>query len=51
MNAIICSSSADEAAHSEVLFYGFRGALPKPFTRRELADALERSLASNAAAR
>ncbi|HEY3663636.1 MAG TPA: response regulator [Chthoniobacterales bacterium] len=44
VNAIICSGYADEAALSEFLSYGFRGALPKPFTRRELADALQRSL-------
>ena len=48
VNAIICSGYADEAALSEFLSYGFRGALPKPFTRRELADALERSLATSA---
>ena len=43
VNAIICSGYSDEAALSEFLEYGFRGALPKPFTRRELADALQRS--------
>ncbi|MEO8439355.1 MAG: response regulator [Spartobacteria bacterium] len=42
VNAIICSGYSDEAALSEFLSYGFRGALPKPFTRRELADALEK---------
>ena len=47
VNAIICSGYADEAALSEFLSYGFRGALPKPFTRRELADALEKSLAAS----
>jgi PAS domain S-box-containing protein len=44
VNAIICSGYSDEAALSEFLAYGFRGALPKPFTRSELADALQRSL-------
>ena len=34
VNAIICSGYSDEAALSEFLAYGFRGALPKPFTRR-----------------
>lgn len=47
VNAIICSGYADEAALSEFLSYGFRGALPKPFTRRELADALQKSLAAS----
>ena len=41
VNAIICSGYSDEAALSEFLAYGFRGALPKPFTRDELADALQ----------
>lgn len=44
VNAIICSGYSDEAALSEFLSYGFRGSLPKPFTRSELADALQRSL-------
>ena len=44
VNAIICSGYSDEAALSEFLDYGFRGALPKPFTRSELADALQRTL-------
>lgn len=43
VNAIICSGYSDEAALSQFLAYGFRGALPKPFTRSELADALQRS--------
>src|SRR3954469_18692690 len=43
VNAIICSGYSDEAALSEFLAYGFRGALPKPFTRSELADALQSS--------
>jgi len=43
VNAIICSGYSDEAALSEFLAYGFRGALPKPFTRGELADALRRT--------
>jgi two-component system cell cycle sensor histidine kinase/response regulator CckA len=43
VTAIICSGYSDEAALSEFLAYGFRGALPKPFTRRELADTLQRA--------
>jgi PAS domain S-box-containing protein len=43
VNAIICSGYSDEAALSEFIAYGFRGALPKPFTRSELADALQRT--------
>ena len=43
VNAIICSGYSDEAALSEFVAYGFRGALPKPFTRSELADALQRA--------
>ena len=43
VNAIICSGYSDEAALSEFLAYGFRGALPKPFTRSELADTLQRT--------
>jgi DNA-binding response OmpR family regulator/nitrogen-specific signal transduction histidine kinase len=43
VTAIICSGYSDEAAVSEFLSYGFRGALPKPFTRRELADALQKA--------
>ncbi|MEP6808877.1 MAG: response regulator [Chthoniobacterales bacterium] len=45
VKAIICSGYSDEAALSEFLAYGFRSALPKPFTRNELADALKRTLA------
>ena len=48
VNAIICSGYSDEAALSEFLAYGFRGALPKPFTRGELADALQRTLPRSA---
>jgi PAS domain S-box-containing protein len=44
VNAIICSGYSDEAALSEFLAYGFRGALPKPFTRNELADALQKTI-------
>jgi PAS domain S-box-containing protein len=47
VNAIICSGYSDEAALTEFLAYGFRGALPKPFTRRELAEALQKTLATN----
>jgi two-component system cell cycle sensor histidine kinase/response regulator CckA len=43
VTAIICSGYSDEAALSEFLAYGFRGALPKPFTRGELSDALQRA--------
>jgi two-component system, cell cycle sensor histidine kinase and response regulator CckA len=43
VTAIICSGYSDQAALSEFLAYGFRGALPKPFTRGELADALQRA--------
>lgn len=43
VNAIICSGYSDEAAVAEFLAYGFRGALPKPFTRGELAEALQRT--------
>ncbi|MDQ6861235.1 MAG: response regulator [Verrucomicrobiota bacterium] len=43
VNAIICSGYSDEAALSEFLDYGFRGALPKPFTRGDLDQALKRS--------
>ena len=48
VNAIICSGYSDEAALSEFLAYGFRGALPKPFTRTELADALQRTFEGKA---
>ena len=44
VNAIICSGYSDEAALAEFLAYGFRGALPKPFTRGELAETLQRAL-------
>ena len=44
VTAIICSGYSDEAALSEFLAYGFRGALPKPFSREELADVLHRAL-------
>lgn len=43
VTAVICSGYSDEAALSRFLTYGFRSALPKPFTRRELADALQRA--------
>jgi PAS domain S-box-containing protein len=43
VTAIICSGYSDEAALSKFLAFGFRGALPKPFTRRELADVLQRA--------
>ncbi len=45
VNAIICSGYSDAAAISEFLSYGFRGALSKPFTRGELAAALQKALA------
>ncbi len=44
VKAIICSGYSDAAAISEFLSYGFRGALPKPFTRRELSDALDKTI-------
>ncbi len=44
VNAIICSGYSDEAALSQFLAYGFRGALPKPFTRSELAEAIQKTL-------
>jgi two-component system, cell cycle sensor histidine kinase and response regulator CckA len=43
VTAIICSGYSDEAALSEFLTYGFRAALPKPFTRHELANVLQRA--------
>src|SRR5438309_7650681 len=43
VTAIICSGYSDEAALAEFLTYGFRAALPKPFTRHELAHVLERA--------
>ncbi len=43
VTAIICSGYSDESALSEFLAYGFRSALPKPFSRRELSDALQRA--------
>ena len=46
VTAIICSGYSDEAALAEFLQYGFRGALPKPFTRRDLADVLQRALSA-----
>lgn len=44
VTAVICSGYSDEAALSEFSAYGFRGALPKPFTRHELAEALRRAM-------
>src|SRR5256714_5916600 len=41
VTAIICSGYSDEAALAEILTYGFRAALPKPFTRHELANVLQ----------
>ena len=46
VTAIICSGYCDEAALSQFLAYGFRSALPKPFSRRELSDALQRAFAT-----
>jgi PAS domain S-box-containing protein len=43
VRAIICSGYSDEAALAEFLTYGFRAALPKPFTRHELANVLQRA--------
>lgn len=47
VTAIICSGYSDEAALSKFLTYGFRSALPKPFSRRELSDALQRAFETN----
>ncbi len=44
VTAIICSGYSDEAALAQFLAYGFQGALPKPFTRDELADVMQRAL-------
>lgn len=44
VTAIICSGYSDEAALAEFLTYGFRAALPKPFTRHELASVIQRAL-------
>jgi PAS domain S-box-containing protein len=44
VTAIICSGYSDQAALSKFLSYGFRAALPKPFTRHELEDVLRRTL-------
>jgi two-component system, cell cycle sensor histidine kinase and response regulator CckA len=43
VTAIICSGYSDEAALAEFLTYGFRAALPKPFTRHDLAEVLQRA--------
>jgi len=43
VTAIICSGYSDEAALSEFLTYGFCAALPKPFTRHDLAEVLQRA--------
>jgi two-component system, cell cycle sensor histidine kinase and response regulator CckA len=44
VTAIICSGYSDEAALAEFLAYGFQAALPKPFTRHELANVLQGAL-------
>jgi CheY-like chemotaxis protein len=44
VTAIICSGYSDEAALAEFLAYGFQAALPKPFTRHDLANVLQRAL-------
>jgi two-component system, cell cycle sensor histidine kinase and response regulator CckA len=44
VTAIICSGYSDEAALAEFLAYGFQAALPKPFTRHELANVLQRAM-------
>ena len=43
VTAIICSGYSDEVALAEFLAYGFQAALPKPFTRHELANVLRRA--------
>ena len=47
VTAIICSGYSDQAALSKFLSYGFRAALPKPFTRHELAEVLSRTFEMN----
>jgi CheY-like chemotaxis protein len=49
VTAIICSGYSDEAALAEFLTYGFRAALPKPFTRHELANVLQRAFEADRA--
>jgi two-component system cell cycle sensor histidine kinase/response regulator CckA len=44
--AVICSGYSDAAALTEFLSYGFKAALPKPFTRAELGDVLQRAIAA-----
>jgi len=44
--AVICSGYCDEAALNEFLTFGFKAALPKPFTRAELGDVLQRAIAA-----
>jgi PAS domain S-box-containing protein len=44
--AVICSGYSDEGALTEFLGYGFKAALPKPFTRAELGDVLQRAIAT-----
>ena len=43
VTAIIFSGYSDESALAVYLSYGFRAALPKPFTRHELANVLQRA--------
>jgi PAS domain S-box-containing protein len=43
VTAIICSGYSDEAALAEFLAYGFQAALPKPFTRHDLTNVLQRA--------
>ena len=43
VTAIICSGYSGDAALAEFLAYGFRAALPKPFTCHELANVLQRA--------
>ena len=43
VTAIVCSGYSDEAALAEFLAYGFQAALPKPFTRHDLANVLQRA--------
>ncbi|HJT81091.1 MAG TPA: response regulator [Chthoniobacterales bacterium] len=50
VTAIICSGYSDQAALSQFFNYGFAGALPKPFTRRELAEALQRAFETSPSA-
>ena len=44
VKAIVSSGYAEESVLSKFVFYGFRGALAKPYTKRELLEVLGRVL-------